>query len=155
MYKDILYKEYKRRNIVALIFIIIFHAILITFFFVEYFTGEKIILHPYIMAYIFTSLFYIVVSNNNSLKMKAIAQNKYRAITVSCYKTDFSLRRGKSGFFCYYTYKYEVCKAKVSFKHYRAIKKGDRVLLLSFGDSSLILQDDIHQLPSLDKLNNT
>lgn len=155
MYKDILYKEYKRRNIAALRFIIIFHIIIAISVLVDYFTTKDIYTSWYITMYILYICIIIFACYEDFLKMKAIAQNKYRAITVSCYRKDFSLRRGKTGFFCYYTYKYEVCKARLTFRHYKVIKKEDRVLLLSFGGSSLILQDDVIPLPSLDKLNNT
>lgn len=149
MYKDILLKEYKHRCIVGLRLIIIVHALIITLAPIDYFILKELPLYIHISAYVFATCIYIIVAYEDYLKMIAISKNKYRAITVACIKTSRIWGRYKSGYEGYYSFKYELCKARLTRKHFKAIKEGDRVLLVTFGSNNniLILRDDLHPLP--------
>ena len=139
MYKDMLYKKYKRRCIIGLILIILAHTIAISSILVDHFIKHERFSSDYISFFIWSTIIYILAASIDYEKFIAIKHNKYSAITVTCIRKELSLRRHKSGFICYYSFKNNIRQARLTFRSYIKIKADDRVLLVGFGSRSKII----------------
>ena len=80
MYKDMLYKKYKRRCIIGLILIILAHTIAISSILVDHFIKHEQFSSDYISFFIGSTIIYIFAASIDYEKFIAIKHNKYSAI---------------------------------------------------------------------------